>query len=408
MQYSENVNISLDAIRVNKLRSALTLLGIIIGVMTIIGMQSLITGLRKNINQQISALGSNVFQVQKWPAIGTAGTNWEKYRNRENITIENYEFVKEKVPAARAVGAELWQQGVEVRSRDEKTLPVMSVCGGTPAFLICNGFEIADGRFLFEHDLMYNGRVAVIGLDIVNKLFPYENPIGREIKLQGQPFEVIGVFTERGSRFGNSLDRYAVIPIGSFVRLYGKKRSVRITVQALSTSLYDKAMEQTIGALRISRKVSPGEENDFDIYSNDTVMEFFDNLTRMVRIVAIAIASISLIVAGVGIMNIMLVSVTERTREIGIRKSIGAKRGDILGQFLIEAVVLCELGGIIGTLMGLGIARLISMFTPVPAAVPMIWVIMALLFCSIVGVVFGLYPASKAARLDPIVALRYE
>jgi putative ABC transport system permease protein len=406
VQFGESFRIAFQAIRAHKLRSILTLLGIIIGVMTIIAMQSLITGLRNSVREQSSMLGSNVFQVQKYPAVG--GGDWSKYRNRKDLTIEEADAVRERVTFAENVGAEVWAFGREIRYGDNKTMPIIPVAGATPEFLGNNSYEIAEGRFITDQDVDFSRRIAVIGTDIVERLFPYEYPIGRDIKIEGERFEVVGIFTEMGSMFGESRDNRVVIPISRFEKVYGKHRSINITIQAKSSDVYQDAIDQTIGVLRAVRKVSPGAENDFEIRTNDSFMEFFDNLTKIVKIVAIAIASISLLVASVGIMNIMLVSVTERTREIGIRKSLGAKRRDILWQFLIEAIVLSEVGGVIGILVGLGIGKLVEVISPIPADVPLWTVILGLVFCSFVGIVFGVYPATKAARLDPIEALRYE
>jgi putative ABC transport system permease protein len=409
MQVGESFNIALTAIRVNKMRSALTLLGIIIGVMTIIAMYSLVQGLQNSFNEQVSGLGANTFQVQKYPAINTSGEERRKYRNRKDITLDHYYALKERVHLARAIGAEYWRYGgEEIRYEDRKTLPSVSVCGGTPEFLDNNGFTMGEGRFLVQQDLNFNRPVAVIGREVAERLFPFQSPLGKEIKIRGVRFQVIGVFAERGSAFGNSRDNYVVVPIGPFIDMFGKERSLNITVQARSAELFDATMEQTIGVMRAVRKVPPGEGNDFEIYSNDTMVDFFNNLTKIARIVSIAIASISLLVAGVGIMNILLVSVTERTREIGIRKSIGAKKRNILWQFLVEAIVLCEVGGVIGIVLGLALAKFVDMVSPVPAAVPLFVVFGALIFCSFVGILFGVYPASKAARLDPITALRHE
>ncbi len=408
MVFTDTLNLALSAFRTNKMRSILTLLGIIIGVMTIIAMQSLITGLRKSIDEQVSELGNNVFQVQKWPAINMGPHDRDKYRNRKDITYEDAMAVRERVSAASAVGAEVWNWGQELRYKDRKTLANTQIAGVTPEFLENNGLEIGEGRFVTAEDVDLNVAVTVIGADIVDKLFPIEDPIGKEIKIMGRRFEVVGIFAKKGSVFGQSQDNKLAIPFHQFEKLFGKERSINITVQAATPALLETAMDQTIGVMRTQRKVKPGVENDFELYSNDTITGFFDNLTKYVRIVAIAIASISLLVAGVGIMNIMLVSVTERTREIGIRKSVGAKRSDILWQFLIEAIVLSEVGGIIGIVLGLGIGKLVDALTPVPAAVPIWTVFLGLIFCSFVGLVFGVYPAMKAAKLDPIVALRYE
>ncbi len=408
MQLAESMDLALGAIRSNKLRSFLTLLGIIIGVMTIIAMQSLITGLRKSMYEQLNILGSNVFSIQKFPAVGMGHGWWEKYRNRKDLTYEHAHLVRTRVPAAKSVSADVDTWGEEIRYKDKKTLSNVMVVGTTPEYLENNGYEISAGRFVTEQDLQYNRRVAVLGLDVLDKLFGSENPVGMDIKIRGERFEIIGVFEKKGSVFGNSMDNLVVIPFFTFEKIYGSFRSISISVQAVNAGLMEEAQEQAIGVLRAARKVPPGKENDFEVVTNNTLTDFFDNMTKYVRIVAVAIASISLLVAGVGIMNIMLVSVTERTKEIGIRKSIGAKRSDILWQFLIEAIVLSEVGGVIGIGVGLGIGYLVDAFTPVPAAVPIWTVFLGLLFCSFVGLLFGVYPASKAARLDPITALRYE
>ncbi|MBN1465373.1 ABC transporter permease [candidate division KSB1 bacterium] len=406
MNVGESFNMAITAIMSNKLRSSLTLLGIIIGVMTIIAMQSLITGLRNSVHEQLSQLGSNVFQVQKYPVIHEG--NRDKYRNRKDLTIEHANAVRRLATAAELVGAEVWNFGREIRYLDKKTNPNMIIAGATPEFLINNGFTLADGRFITEQDVDFNRRVCVLGIEPVNVLFPYEDPIGKNVKIEGERFQVVGILEELGSFLGGSRDNRIIIPITRFELLYGGERSINITVKAKSPQLFETCRDQTIGILRAVRKVPPGEENDFEIWTSDQLMEFFDNMTRVVKIVAIAIASIALVVAGVGIMNIMLVSVTERTREIGIRKSIGAKRRDILWQFLIEAIVLSEIGGIIGIFIGLGIGKLVELLTPVPAAVPAWTVILGLVFCSTVGLIFGVGPATKAARMDPIEALRYE
>ncbi len=408
MQLAESMDLALGAIRSNKLRSFLTLLGIIIGVMTIIAMQSLITGLRKSMYEQLNILGSNVFSIQKFPAVGMGHGWWEKYRNRKDLTFEHAQLVRTRVPAAKSVSADVDTWGEEIRYKDKKTLSNVMVVGTTPEYLENNGYEISAGRFVTDQDLQYNRRVAVLGLDVLDKLFGSENPVGMDIKIRGERFEIIGVFEKKGSVFGNSMDNLVVIPFFTFEKIYGSFRSISISVQAVNAGLMEEAQEQAIGVLRAARKVPPGKENDFEVVTNNTLTDFFDNMTKYVRIVAVAIASISLLVAGVGIMNIMLVSVTERTKEIGIRKSIGAKRSDILWQFLIEAIVLSEVGGVIGIGVGLGIGYLVDAFTPVPAAVPIWTVFLGLLFCSFVGLLFGVYPASKAARLDPITALRYE
>jgi len=262
MVFNDTFNLAISAFRANKLRSILTLLGIIIGVMTIIAMQSLITGLRKSINEQVSFLGNSVFSVQKWPAV-QMGPRDEKYRNRKNITYEDALAVRERVTAAKSVGAEIWNWGYEIRYKDRKTLPNVPIAGVTPEFLENNGMEIAEGRFITTEDVEFNAPVTVLGADVVDKLFPLEDPIGKDIKLMGKRLEVVGVFAKKGSVFGQSQDNRLAIPFMQFVKLFGKERSVDISVQAATPELLETAIDQTIGVMRTQRKVPPGKENDF-------------------------------------------------------------------------------------------------------------------------------------------------
>ena len=408
MQIKESYSIALDVIRNNKMRSFLTLLGIIIGVMAIIGVQSLIQGLQKSIEQQMEQLGANVFQVQKYPAINTGGHNRDKYRNRKNITTLESDAIKAHCPAVDLVGPEDWQFGVSVRYKDKKTSPSMWIAGGEPAFFPNNGYYIQEGRAISEIDVQHEREVAVIGMQVVEELFPYQNPLGELITVEGHRYQVIGVIEEQGSRFGNSEDNRVVIPLPVFQKRYGSNRSLNITIQAKDPEMFLEAQEQVIGVLRAVRKVPPGEENDFEIWTTDTLVDSFNNMTRAIRIGAVVIVSFSLLVAGIGIMNIMLVSIRERTREIGVRRAIGAKRRDIMFQFLVEAIFLSEIGGVIGIVMGVGIGQLVALVSPVPAAVPIGTIVLGFVFCSLVGVIFGVYPATKASKLDPIESLRYE
>lgn len=408
MQIKESVTIALDVIRNNKMRSFLTLLGIIIGVMSIIGVQSLILGLQRSVEEQMQGLGANVFQVQKDPAINMGGHERDKYRNRKNITLVESEAIKKHCPAVALVGPEDWQFGVSVRYKDKKTSPSMWLAGGESAFFPNNGYFIEEGRAITEIDVEHEREVAVIGMEVVEELFPYQNPIGELISVEGHRYQVIGILEEKGSTFGNSEDNRVVIPLTVFQKRYGANRSLNITVQATRPELFAEAQEQVIGVLRAVRKVPPGEDNDFEIWTTDTLVDSFNNMTRAIRIGAVVIVSFALLVAGIGIMNIMLVSIRERTREIGVRRAIGAKRRDILFQFLVEAIFLSEVGGVIGILVGVGIGQLVALVSPVPAAIPVGTIILGFVFCSLVGLVFGVYPATKASKLDPIESLRYE
>lgn len=407
MQIQESFFIALDVIRTHKMRSFLTLLGIIIGVMAIIGMQSLIEGFQKSVEKDMEMLGANVFQVQKEPVM-MGHHDREKYRNRKDITLVESEAIEKYCPAVSRVGPEDWHFGVVVKYKGRKTSPATVLAGGVPAFFPNNGYYIGQGRPLTDVDVEHNRHVAVIGMDVVDELFPFQDPLGESIIVDGHRYEVVGVIEKLGSSFGQSEDNRVAIPLSTFQKYYGRNRSLNITVQADTPELLETAKEQVIGVLRAVRKVPPGEPNDFEIWSSESLIESFNNMTRAIRIGAIVIVSFGLLVAGIGIMNIMLVSIRERTREIGIRMAIGARRIDILFQFLVEAIFLSEVGGILGILVGIGIAQLVALISPVPAAIPIGAIVLGFGFCSLVGLVFGVYPAWKASKLDPITALRYE
>lgn len=408
MQIKESLLIAIDVIRSNKMRSFLTLLGIIIGVSAIIGMQSLIKGFQKDIEQQMQRLGSNVFQVQKMPQMNVGGSDREKYRNRKDITLVEADAIEEYCPSVHYVAPELWRYQVIVKYKDKKTSPTTVMAGGVPAFFVNNSYYIEEGRAITDIDVDNNRHVIVLGMEAVEELFPYSSPIGQDVIIDGHRYQVIGTLEEQGSRFGESKDNRVVIPITVFQKYYGKDQSIFITMQAKDMSNFEAAQDEVIGVLRAVRKVPPGEPNDFEIWSTETLMESFNNMTRVVRIGAIVVVSFALLVAGIGIMNIMLVSITERTREIGIRAALGAKRRDILFQFLVEAILLSEIGGLIGILVGVGIGQFVALISPVPSAIPIWTIVLGFGFCSVVGLVFGVYPATKASKMDPIEALRYE
>jgi putative ABC transport system permease protein len=403
----ESLVIAIDVIRTHKMRSFLTLLGIIIGVMAIIGMQSLIEGLQKDMARQMEQLGSNVFQVQKYPQMHEHGRE-DKYRNRKDITMVESRAIEKYCTAVTNVGPEAWQQGVTVKFQDNKTSPTQPLAGGVPAFFPNNSYFVKEGRAITDMDVQGVRMVAVIGTDLVEELFPFRNPVGESVIVDGHRYEVIGILEKMGSRFGQSQDNITIIPLTTFLKYYGKERSLNITIQVKDPEMMEDAQEQVIGVLRAVRKVPPGADNDFEIFSSATLINRFNNMTRAIRIGAIVIVSFSLLVAGIGIMNIMLVSISERIREIGIRMAVGANRRDIMYQFLVEAVLLSEVGGIVGILAGVGIGQLVALVSPVPASIPIPWILIGFFFCSLVGLGFGLYPAKRASRLDPIEALRYE
>jgi putative ABC transport system permease protein len=408
MKFWEILKVAFASLRGNKLRSSLTVLGIVIGIFSIISISTVIAMLQNSISAGLSQLGKNTFQIQKFPAI-RQGRLSDKIRNRKNITIEDYYRLKKMLQEAKLLGAEQWQYGKLLKSKWEETNPNIQLGGITPEALESNDWTIADGRAINQDDMDRNKRVCILGTDVAKKLFQHIDPLNQEIKVDGLRLTVIGVFTSQGELFGQSRDGFVVLPLSTFQAKYGKTgRSINITVMAHSPVTYNRTIDAAIGHMRTIRKVPPGAENDFDIFSNESLIAQVGQITQYVRLGAIVIAFIALLAAGIGIMNIMLVSVTERTREIGIRKAIGAKKRNILFQFIIEAVTLCQFGGIIGIALGVGAGNLAGKFLNAAPTLPLDWVLIGIGLCVLVGVGFGTYPAWKAANLDPIEALRYE
>ncbi len=415
MRKADTLVMSFKAILSNKLRSTLTLVGIVAGVASIIAVMTGISVVQSTMEKEMSVLGAQVFQVQKWPAGGFGGVEaHRKAMKRPPITIENAKAIREQVKTVDLVGCELWDFGFVVQYKDQKTNPNVSICGGTPEYPPNNTHYVGLGRNISQMDVQSGRNVAVIGHAIADKLFPFIDPIGRVIRLDGRKYEVVGVFDEKKSAFGGGFDNYVLIPITTFTGIYGMMsrdgfpRSVNITVRAKTPALTRDAIEETRQVLRRERGVKPNEEDNFDFFNSESLITQFNQLTAGVKIAAFIIGIIALVVAGIGIMNIMLVSVTERTKEIGIRKALGAKPQHILTQFLLEAIILCNIGGAVGVLAGFGLGNVVTLFTSFDMHVPMHWAVIGLVFCSAVGIGFGLLPAVRASRLNPIDALRYE
>ncbi len=410
MKTIEIIKIALSSIRTNKLRSSLTMLGIIVGIFSIISISTIIAMLQTSIEEGVSALGKDTFQLQKWPSVRT-GTMEEQamIRNRRDITMEEYYRLADKLEGkALYAAAEKWQWGRRLKNGNKETNPNIQVCGCTPGAFSNNGWTIEYGREFNQRDVERGSRYIILGADIVKVLFPMSDPIGQEVKVDGHKLTVLGVLESQGAFFGQSQDNFAVIPISTWQSYYGNRRSVNITIQAYERDSYQDLIETTEGYFRTIRKVPPGVPNDFDVRSNENTLSQINDITAGVRIGAFVIAAIALLAAGVGIMNIMLVSVTERTREIGIRKAIGAKSKNILVQFLSEAVTLSLFGGLIGIVLGVVVGNLVGSLMNATAVVPFDWIFVGVLMCVCIGVLFGTYPAYKAANLDPIEALRYE
>ena len=357
----EIFKIAASSIYTNKLRSSLTVLGIIVGIFSIISISTIISMLQTSIEDGVSALGKNTFQIQKWPSLQMSNADRAKLvRNRRDITLEEYYRLQDRLDGyAMNVGAEQWAGARVLKYGNKETNPNVSVAGMTPEAFPNNNWNIGDGREFTSNEVDSYQRVIVLGSDIAKVLFPYEDPLNKEIKLDGHKLKVIGVLESQGQIFGQSQDNFALMPITTFMGFYGKRnRSINITVMSYSKEDYLDLIERTEGAFRLIRKVAPSEPNDFDIRTNEAILNQINDITSGVRIGAFIVAAIALLAAGIGIMNIMLVSVTERTKEIGIRKAIGAKRGNILFQFLSEAVVLSLFGGMMGGVVGVGFGYL--------------------------------------------------
>jgi putative ABC transport system permease protein len=409
-EIKESFLMALGALVAHKLRSALTLLGVLVGVFSIIVVMTAMRVLQRDIERELSGLGSHTFQIQKWPGAYFGGPDgFEKFWRRRNLTLAQGRAVQERATLARHVGLEQYFWAGEASSRYDKTPPGVQMIGVTPGTFAARNWSVAEGRPLTETDVDSAHDVCVLGAGLASTLFPFGSALGDRVKLDGINYTVIGVLEPRGAERGSDQDNFAVMPITAGFNRYGRTwRSVSILVQAPDAATYDDTVEQVRGILRALRKVPPGQEDDFEVFSNDSLIAQFKSFTASVRWGVAVGSSIALLAAGIGIMNIMLVSVTERTREIGIRRAVGAKKRHILTQFVMEAVVLCEIGGAVGVVLGLLGGNVTAYFVKVPPTIPVDWVVIGLVLCSFVGILFGTFPAWKAANLDPVESLRYE
>jgi putative ABC transport system permease protein len=409
-EFRESLSMAMNAILAHTLRSALTLLGVLIGVFSIIVVMTAMRVLERNIEGHLSQLGSQTFAIQKWPQVQFGnGSDWEKYWRRKNITFDQGKTVAEKATLAAGVGIECTFWGGQISTRYAKTAPNVQLLGDTPGSFQAHDWIIDEGRLFDDSDVENARSVCVLGSALAKTVFPFGSALGQQLKINGINYAVVGILESKGGSLGGNQDNFAVVPLTTALHRYGLRwNGLSIMVQAQSAAVYADCEEQVRGILRAARKVHPGDPDDFELYSNDSLIDQFKTFTRAVRIGVTVVSSIALLAAGVGIMNIMLVSVTERTREIGVRRAIGAKRRNIMAQFIMEAIVLCEVGGVIGVFFGILGGNILAWVMKVPPAVPVDWIVLGLVLCSVVGIVFGTYPAWKAANLDPIESLRYE
>jgi ABC-type antimicrobial peptide transport system, permease component len=402
---------ALSSLGANKLRSGLTMIGITIGVFSVISVMTAIGALQDSIESGISFLGANIFQFAKYPAnVNAGGQMKKKYENRRNITYRQALRYAELMDGhSREVCLKTFDFKGQAVYSGLKTTPSLTVVGTNKSFLVANAYTLSYGRNINDEDVEFSRTALVVGKQIEKTLFPHESPIGKVVRLNGHIFTIVGVLEEKGTAFGQSQDDICIMPITRFFENYGEaKRTVNVATQSFSHETYNSTFDRGVGAMRIARGLKPNQENDFEIYTNDSLKSAFTSIAGVVRIGAFVISFIALIAAGIAIMNIMLVSVTERTKEIGVRKSIGARSRDILRQFLTEAVFISEAGGILGIILGVIGGDLLALWLKVDLIFPYGWAIAGLVVCSAIGIGFGFYPAYRAAALDPIEALRYE
>ncbi|MBI5691924.1 MAG: ABC transporter permease [Verrucomicrobia bacterium] len=413
MLFSEILRMAFLSLGVNKLRSFLTMSGITIGVFSVIGVMTTVSAMRGSIETGLSFLGVNMFQIGKYPTgMHMSGDARRRIEMRRNITLaqaERYRKLMEDVTEVVCLKVFYRDGAVQATYANRKTEPGLSFGGTNEFFLLANQFSIDAGRNFTAEDVDLARPVAIIGQEVLKKLFPSESPLGKMIKIGGRAYTVVGTFAEKGTSFGQTQDDFVMVPITRFLSDYGAARyTVNIATQAPSQALYNETVDRAITAMRIVRSLKADEENDFELYSNDSLIAAFAKVADAVRAGALVISGIALLAASIGIMNIMLVSVTERTKEIGVRKSIGARRVSILTQFLIEAVVLSLTGGVVGILLGVVAGNGLALWMNASVVFPWDWAAIGLFICTAIGVGAGLYPAMKAAALDPIESLRYE
>jgi putative ABC transport system permease protein len=402
----EPVGVALETLRAHKMRSFLMLLGIILSVATLIVVIALISGVNQYIANKVANLGSNAFTVMRFPIITEMEELVKAMRRNKLVTWDDYESLRENLQLPQRVGAEVWTSGnARVGSL---TIQDTSIRGVTASMGDINAQEMTDGRYITEADESSRAMVAMIGSELASKLFSNLDPVGHEVMLDHRPFIVVGVAKPIGTVLGQSQDNFAYIPAETYIKIYGAYEGIWINIQARGADWMERTQDEARVLMRARRHLKPNETDSFGILDSETLMKLWNQLTGVIAMAMVGVVSVFLVIGGVVIMNVMLATVTERTREIGIRKALGASRRDILLQFLVEACVMSAMGGAIGVLIAYGICLLVRATTSIPMNVPISAVIIAEFISAAVGIFFGVYPARKAAMLEPIEALRTE
>ncbi len=411
--FGGNVRFALGAIREHKLRASLTVLGIVVGVTTVMVMVAIVTGFNNNVIGNLQAFGANRIEIQKYEErFGPGGPANDEERRRKNITVEDAEALREALPQATVSSLIAYTDAVIHVKHGSLEANSPYVLGADEFYPTGTAYNIGHGRFFTTAEVEHSALLAVLGAEVQEAIFPKEDPLGKDISVDGLRYRVVGVLEKKGAQFGWSPDNKVVLPYGSFERQYGaevRRNGVHLSVVPHRTEDMDQVIEKSVAWLRARRKVPFNKPNDFAVVTPDQLISQFKAITGGVTAAMVFVALLSLVIGGVGVMNIMLVSVTQRTREIGIRRAVGAFRRDVIGQFLIEAVTLSAIGGAIGVVLGLAISAAVKATVPaLPTAIPLWSPIVGLLVSMGVGVFFGAYPAMKASRIDPIEALRWE
>jgi len=404
----EAASVAADSLRSSKLRSFLTLLGIILATTTLIAVMSVIHGMDVYIASSVSSMGADGFRIVKIAFLGNFDPKkfLELQKKNPELNASEYEYLRDNAKLVSELGM-IASRNVSV-SLGTQTLSNIGLNGGTPNWALLGNTQIDNGRYFSEIENAHHATVAVLGADVKNNLFGDSDPIGKTVKIEGRPFTVVGVAVAKGSVFGNSQDGFVDIPIETYFQIYGSRQGIRYAAKAIDQTMLEQAKDEVRMLLRARRHVQPKADDNFAILSSDALVGAWDSLTGAIAATAVAVVSVFMVVGGVVIMNIMLAAVTERTHEIGIRKSVGARRQDILNQFLVESSMLSGIGGIFGVAAAWLVAVLVRNLTPVPMSVPVSAVLIGLTLSTVVGLFFGIYPAQRAAKLDPIEALRVE
>jgi putative ABC transport system permease protein len=407
MNIKETFSQATDSLKANKIRSSLTLLALVIGVFSVIVSTTAVAVIDSFFTNTMSILGTDVITVQKNPAVQLGPDDASK-RNRKNIKFEDAEELDERMKIGEGMSPVTSFSFTKVSFNNEETDPDKSIRGGNSEYIANNAYNLEDGRNFNEEDIQYARKVAIIGKDIQTELFKSEYPLQKTIRIDGQPYTVIGVLESKGQIMGQSFDDFVLIPYTTGINVYGGNRGIGIQLRAPAITMMEETIDEVTGIMRVIRGVSPVDDNDFEVVTNDSLSGTFDAFTYILYFAGFAIGGITLLGAGIGVMNIMLVSVTERTKEIGVRKAVGATRKAIVNQFLMEAVFLCQLGGVIGLIAGIAAGNYVAVLIDSEPVIPIWSVGLSFFGMLIIGLVFGVYPAFKASKLDPIESLRYE